>query len=118
MAEEKISHKFRSNKIDGTRNYFIEEMKQNDLMSKKYKKVCTASKYVKQSLVLNFAVTLCFNFYVFFVRWYSNSYCKFRSCRNVCAMTARIKKYEPIIKKKRKKNDEIVLITKTELNAI
>ena len=67
MAEEKISHKFRSNKIDGTRNYFIEEMKQNDLMSKKYKKVCTASKYVKQSLVLNFAVTLFVSIFTFFL---------------------------------------------------
>ena len=33
-------------------------------------------------------------------------------------MTATIKKYQPIIKKKRKKNDEVVLITKTELNTI
>ena len=67
MAEEKISHKFRSNKIDGTRNYFIEEMKQNDLMSKKYKKVCMASMYVKQSLVLNFAVTLFVSIFTFFL---------------------------------------------------
>ena len=37
MAEENISQVFRSKNIDETRNYFIEEIKQNELMSKKQK---------------------------------------------------------------------------------
>ena len=36
----------------------------------------------------------------------------------VCAITARIKKCKSIINKKKKKHDEIVLLTKTKLNSI
>ena len=35
MAEENISQELRPKQIDKTRNYFIEEMKQNELISKK-----------------------------------------------------------------------------------
>ena len=35
MAEQNISEEFRLKDIDGTRNYLIEEINQNDLMSKK-----------------------------------------------------------------------------------
>ena len=40
MAEENISQEFRLKNIDETRNYLIEETNQNELMSKKNKKVC------------------------------------------------------------------------------
>ena len=40
MSEENVSQEFRLKNIDETRNYFIEEINQNELMSKKYKKVC------------------------------------------------------------------------------
>ena len=40
MFEENISQEFRLKNIDERRNYFIEELKQNELMSKKHKKVC------------------------------------------------------------------------------
>ena len=35
MAEENISLKFRSKNVDETRNYFIKETKQKELMSNK-----------------------------------------------------------------------------------
>ena len=35
MAEENISQELRLKQIDKTRNYFIEEMKQNESISKK-----------------------------------------------------------------------------------
>ena len=38
MAEKCISHKFISNSIEETRNYFIKEIHQNELMSNKHKK--------------------------------------------------------------------------------
>ena len=44
MVEENLSQGFRLKNIDETRNYFIEEIKQNELMSKKHKKVCTTLK--------------------------------------------------------------------------
>ena len=40
MAKENIGQKFRLKKIDEKRNYFIEEIKQNELVSKKHKKIC------------------------------------------------------------------------------
>ena len=36
MAEENISQEFRFKNIDETRNYFVKEIKQNELMRKKY----------------------------------------------------------------------------------
>ena len=43
MLEENISQEFRLTNIDEPRNYFVEEMEQNNLISKKRKKVCTTS---------------------------------------------------------------------------
>ena len=37
-----MSQEVRLKNIDETRNYFLEEIKQNKLMSRKHKKVCTA----------------------------------------------------------------------------
>ena len=39
MSEENITEEFRLKNIDEIRNYFIEEINQNKLMSRKYKKV-------------------------------------------------------------------------------
>ena len=39
MAEQNISEEFRLKDIDGTRNYLIEEINQNDLMSKKLRSI-------------------------------------------------------------------------------
>ena len=36
MSEENISREFRLKNIDETKNYFIEEINQNELMSKEY----------------------------------------------------------------------------------
>ena len=37
MSEENINQKFRLKNIGETRNYFIKEINQNELMSKKHK---------------------------------------------------------------------------------
>ena len=36
----------------------------------------------------------------------------------ICAITAEIKKYKSIVKKKKKKHDKTVLLAKTELNSM
>ena len=46
MAEENISQEFRLKNIDERENYLIEEIKQNELMSRKHKKVCTTLNYI------------------------------------------------------------------------
>ena len=38
MGEENISQEFRLKNIDETRSYFLKEIEQNELMSKKQKK--------------------------------------------------------------------------------
>ena len=40
MPEENINQDFRLKKIDEIRNYLIKEINQNELISKKHKKVC------------------------------------------------------------------------------
>ena len=46
MAKENASLDFRLKKIDETRNYLLEEIKQNELMSKRHKKVFLTFSYV------------------------------------------------------------------------
>ena len=48
MVEEKISQKFGLKTINETRNYFIEEVKENELM---IKKVCTTLNYIAHFLI-------------------------------------------------------------------
>ena len=40
MVEEKLSQKLRLENINKTRNYFFEEIKQKDLMSRRRKTFC------------------------------------------------------------------------------
>ena len=49
---KKVIQKFRLKKIDETRDYFLEEIKQNKLMSKKQKTVCTTLNYIEHFLIL------------------------------------------------------------------
>ena len=59
MTEGNLSQEFKFKKIDERRNYFIQEIKQNDLISKKHKKVCTILNYTKHLLILASTVTGC-----------------------------------------------------------
>ena len=54
-----MSQEFRFRKIDETRNYFLEEKVQNELMSRKHKKVCTTLNYIEHFLILAFTITGC-----------------------------------------------------------
>ena len=59
MAEENISQEFRLKSIDEAKNYLIEEINRNELMSKKHKKVCTTLNYTEQFLILGSTITGC-----------------------------------------------------------
>ena len=79
------SLRFRLRKIDETRNYLLDEIKHNDLMSEKYKKTCKYLNYVEHLLILVLAVTGCFSFCVYFISLCSCWYYKFGSTiRNLC----------------------------------
>ena len=52
MPEENMNQEFRLKKIDEIRNYLIEEIIRNKLISKKHKKVCRVLNYIEHSLIL------------------------------------------------------------------
>ena len=66
MSEENISQEFRLKNIDETRTYFIKEINQNELMSKKHKKVCRLLNYIEYLLIILVStVTPCVSISVF-----------------------------------------------------
>ena len=95
------SFEFRLKKIDETRHYLIEEIKHNDLMSKKYKKTCKYLNYVEHLLILVSTTLGCVT-----VSALASLVCISVSITSSgvgikpCAITAGIKKYKPVIKKK------------------
>ena len=57
MAEENIGQEFRVKEIDKIRNYFIKEIKQNELISKKHKKIFNILNYIEHLLILSCSFT-------------------------------------------------------------
>ena len=119
MAEENISQEFRLKNIDETRNYLIEEINRNELMSKKHKKVCTTLNYIEHFLILASTITGCISISAFVSLLgipigITNSAIGLK----ICAITVGIKKFKSIIKKKKKKHDKIVLLAKSKWNSI
>ena len=118
MVEE-ASLKFRIRKVDETRNYFFDEVKHNDLMSEKYKKTCKYLNYVEHLLILVSTVTGCVSISVLasLVAIHVGITSSDIGIK-ICEIIAGIKKYKPIIKKEKKKHDQIVLLAKSKLNII
>ena len=54
MVEEHVSQEWRLKNADETQNYFLEEVKQMQLMSNKHKKVCTALNYIEKHSYFSF----------------------------------------------------------------
>ena len=59
IVEEDISQEFRLKNKDETKNYLIEEMNRNELMSKKHKNVCATLNYIEDFLILDSTITWC-----------------------------------------------------------
>ena len=59
MSEENISQEFRLKNIDETTNYLIKEINQNELISKKCKKVYRVLNYIELLLILISTVSRC-----------------------------------------------------------
>ena len=88
-------------------------------MSEKYKKTCKYLNYVEHLLILVSTVTGCVLISVFALLvclpvGITSSAVELK----ICAIATGIKKYKSIIKKKKKKYDEIMLLGKTKLNAV
>ena len=65
MVERNIDMEFRLKNINETRNYFLEEIKYNELMSRKYKKVCATLNYIEHFLILASTITGCISIFAF-----------------------------------------------------
>ena len=88
--------------IDEVRNYLIEEIKQNELMSKKYKEVCTTLNYIEHFLILALTITGCVSISAFasligILIGITSSTIELKSC----TITVGVKKYKSIIKKEK-----------------
>ena len=59
MSVENIYQEFRLKNIDEIRNYLMEEVNQNELMSKKHKKVYRVLNYIKHLLIIIYTFTGC-----------------------------------------------------------
>ena len=51
MSEENISQKLRFKNIDESKYYFIKEIDQDELMSKKHKNIFTTLNYIENILI-------------------------------------------------------------------
>ena len=119
MTEENISQVFRSKNIDETRNYFIGEINQNELMTKNHKKACRVLNYIEHSLILISTVTACTSISVFAsLADIPIGITSSAVGLKICVITAGIKKNKSIMKKKKKKHDKVVLLAKYKLNSI
>ena len=115
MSEQNISQEFRLKNINEIRNYFIEEIHQNGLMSTKHKKISVIWNYIENLLILVSTITGCvsisaFNSLPSVLKGITSSVIGL----NICVITAKIKKYKSVIQKKKNKHYKIVLLEKTE----
>ena len=65
MIEKNIRQEFRLKTIDETKNYFLQEIYNSELMSKKQKKICTTLNYIKHFLILASTNTGCSSIFAF-----------------------------------------------------
>ena len=101
------SQEFRLKNTDETRNYLIEEINRNELISKKHKKICATLNYIEDFVILASTITGCVSISSFvsllsILKGITSSAIGLKRC----ALTARIKKYKSIIKKKKKQHDK------------
>ena len=119
MKEENISQSLDLKKIKWVTSYFIEEMNQNELMRKKYKKVSRVPSFIEKVLILASAVTEYAS--ISALASLVGSFVPILSSAlelKICSQTAWSKTYKSIIKKKIKRHDRIVLLSKTKLSSM
>ena len=81
--------------IDETRNYFVKEINQNELTSKKHNKVCRVLNYIEYLLILISTVTGFFSIFAFTsLVGIPISITNSAIGLKICVITAGIKKYK------------------------
>ena len=101
MVEENISQEFRRKSIDETRSYFLEKIKQNELISKKHKKVCTTLNYIEHFFNLASTIIECISISALAsLIGIPMGITSSAIALKICVIVAGLKKYKSIIKKK------------------
>ena len=94
-------------------------MNQNKLMSKKHEKVCRGLNYIDYLLIVISTITRCISISAYAsLVGISVGTASSTIGLKICVITAEIKKYESIIKKKKEKDDKIISIAKSKLSSI
>ena len=89
------------------------------MLSNKDKKICTTLNYIEHFLTLFFAVTVCISISAFApLVDISKGIMSSIIGLNICAITAKFKKYKSITNKKKKKHYETALLAKINLDCI
>ena len=88
-------------------------------MSRRYNKVCATPNYIEHFLILASTITGCISISAFATLlgipiWIASSAIGLK----LCVIAAGIKKYQPIIKEKKKNHDKIASLAKSKLNSI
>ena len=98
MAEENINQEFRPKNIDETRNYLIEEINWNELMSKKHKKIFSTLNYIEHFHILASTITGCVSISAFAsLIGIPIGITSSAIGLKICAITTGTKKYKSII---------------------
>ena len=101
MTKENISQEFRLKNIGETINYFLEEIMENELMSRKLEKVCKTLNYIEHFLILAYAITGCISISAFASLIGIPIGITSSAIRlNICVIAVGIKKYKSITMKK------------------
>ena len=116
VRRSKSTLEFRLRKIYKIRNYLLDEIKHNDLMSEKYKKTCKYLNYVEHLLILASRVTSCVSISASLVCVLVGITSSVVGIK-ICEIIVGVKKYKSITKKKKKKkHSKIVLLGTDKLN--
>ena len=95
MPKKNINQEFRLKKTNETRNYLIEEINQNELMSKKHKEVCRVLNYINHSFIVTSTNTGCVSISAFAsLVGIPIGIASSTIGLNICVITTGIKKYK------------------------
>ena len=114
-----MNQEFRLKKIDEIRNYLIEEINRNELLSKKHENVFRVFNYTDQSLIVISTITGCVSISAFAsLVGIPIGITSSPIALKICVITTGIKKRKSINKKNKGKHDKTVLVAKSKLNSI
>ena len=109
MANENMNREFRLKNIDETKNYSLEEINQNELMSRKHKTVCTTKSCIVHFVILASAITGCISISSFTsLLRIPIGITSSAIGSKICAIAAGMKKYKSIIEKKQKHDKSMI----------